>query len=254
MKGYLFLFFSVFYLASCQLTALDDDQIALSTAHDQNSHIKIELIDIKANDPSDSSGFYVDVLVTSLHPYYDVWDDFSYTMDRFISSSPDLMHEATSIETLNHTKEGTLLEFNEVLIRQFFNETLKQGKHLLNIPFYVKPLYYEQNITFEGLSHDTKQIEKNDFRISSIDVEGPQLLLTASDVHNLKGVNVALLINNEQIHPTFTTTTYNEEITQLQGVFEFTQAIEEPFDLMIRRHKIEEQVWTFMLPTTVIVP
>ncbi|ERN52737.1 hypothetical protein M3689_01820 [Alkalihalophilus marmarensis] len=220
----------------------------------ENSHLKVELVDIEPAVQDNQTGFFVDVLVTSLHPSYDVRTDFNYAMDKVIATSLDKKHEAAAIYTYDSTASATSLEPDQILIRQFYTPGLEETAHVLHVPFYAKPLYHKRNITFKELSHQSNHIEHNDFKIISLDVEQHTLSLIASDVHEMKGLEVTLLIDDETIYPAFQTTNVEETTNLLHGTYEFTQPISEPFTLKLQRPRLDDLIWTFDLSTPIPSP
>ncbi len=251
MKGWVFLFL-LLLLTSCQTNKVIQES-SLSIVHDENIHLKVEFDGIEHGELNNESGFYVNVIVTSLYPLHDVENDYTYMLDRYVFGEDQAVHEAQSFETSRETADGKPLNLNQLYIRQFFTPSLKKGTHFLDLPVYVKPTYYRRNLIFNELHHDMKQIEQNDFRILSVETTGNKLFLQASDAHNIKGVEVTLLSNSEKIFPSFQTTSYDEERNIINGEFEFAEPIVEPFQLSIKRHRLEEQLWTLRLQPKVVI-
>ncbi len=230
-------------LSSCGPDTLKSEQVDAIEAY--NSHIHVSFTGMEKGEWNGEEGFFVYIEAKSLLDYKT--DDFSYTLQRTLYDEQSRSYETKHSEILSTDINNQPLEDRTVLIKQFFSPSPPKDIDTLDIHVFVRPDYYTRSILFSNLKDGDTNIMNNDFYINDVKINKKTLAFRAHDVHEIKGLDVSLIQDKEQIYPFFRSTDYNEETNELYATYEFAQALPEAITLQITRLRLQENIWEFPL-------
>lgn len=237
----LILTFSIFLIGCSDLY---QDKVA-TVASNENEHINISFLEYEQAEVEGQSGFFLSFSIEQKNESYYLDKDFAYTLQRTISDQNGNQFESIMNETLQQDKDGTPLEEGSLIFRQFFTPTLKEDSSFLSFTLYVRPLYYKQSVIFHDLDEAIERETINDLTVTNITVHEKDLHISVQDVHNTQGMTMTMIMEGEEIYPSFSTTKHGNYPYSLLANYEFAQTIPDTFTLKFTRHRLEDIVWEF---------
>lgn len=243
MRKFIFLIIILFLLCGCSLikdhTSSESEQKYVTTQ--MNKHLKIQFQSIEHDLINREEGFWLHFLIERQSGAALTEQNYSFS----------LPNQLTIDDHLYETKEKKV-EFveDQAKFSQFFTPRLQKTTDSIPITLFIKPSYYKQEVIFDQLTNGSKNIVNNDMVLLDVEVDGKELNLIVNDVHSIVGLKSALLINNEEIYPTFSNTEINKRNNTLFITHTFATPLPEKFTMKFTRHRLEEVVWNapFLLP------
>ncbi|KMK74745.1 hypothetical protein [Alkalihalobacillus pseudalcaliphilus] len=202
-----------------------------------NNHLQIELKEISSTSYQGHTSEKVTLNVTPINSHYDINDDYHYSVE--------LHTKDTSFTPID--SEATVTN-DGLQLTAYFEEFKDEPMENLATIVIVKPTYYSHHIAFTDVTHETFTLFDNDFFVDEIAIEQNTLTLNAIDIHPIKGLDIAIEIENELIYPAFSMTDYEEDGHRLSATYEFMHDLPSSFHLHFKRNQLIEPTWTFTLP------
>ncbi len=204
----------------------------------ESTHVRVNYSGIELGEWEGEKGFFVTIEAESLLDYS--ISDYSFTMQKTLLAN-EQSYEAKHSEIISNETDNTLL------IRQFFSPNLSDDIEQLGVNVYVRPDYYKRTLQFSNLKDNDKNIIVNDFTIKSLQISGNKLTIHAQDVHEIKGLSISLLQEDEEIFPFFTSTDNNPSTNEVIVTYEFAKPLPESISLKVKRLHLQEKMWEFPL-------
>lgn len=234
MRKILLLFGCLIFFAGCQISGESTNNDKLYVTTQQNDRLKIEFYDIERAVINGEEGFFVEFHVHHLSGPALNEQNYAFSLQEILQSGEHKYE--TKAKSVQFTED-------KAIVSQFYTPLLIQNNTPLPVSLNIKPLYYKKEIVFEDLNNNSQNVEKNDLTILDIQVEKNQLQLMIHDVHPLAGLKMTLLINNEEIYPTFLKSDLNKKTNVLSLSTTFSSPLPEPFTLKFTRHHLGDISW-----------
>ncbi|MFB4162804.1 hypothetical protein ACE1TI_02945 [Alteribacillus sp. JSM 102045] len=241
---YSLVFLFLFMIAGCNSSA-SEEMRAEETTSFSNSLYDIEFEKIEEGRHEGKDGFFLHYTITSpdesrkLSP-----SEISMKFPKEIEDEFGNEHPQYKETDIKKDKE----EDNVLHIKQFFANNLHpDSSQLMSTAQLV--LQPNKTVRFEEINTDNVPVTREELTIQAMEWNDNKLMLTATDVLDIRNVEWSLLAEEQQIYPVFTNTETEEE-HYFKGSFEFAVEPEEDFTLIAERPESSELIWElpFVLP------
>ncbi len=224
------------FLSGCQDHSPSNDLVMAA----ENNRIQVSFDRLEEAEWEGNKGFYIYVTASSLLDTYKAEDDFLFALNSTITDDNSEVYQALFSETIANDE-------NSVTIKQFYSPFPGHSLDSLDITVYAKPTYYKRKVIFQDLEKEMSNQIMNDLFLETVSVQGNEIQLQIFDIHDLHGLTVSLLQDNEEIYPAFSRTSYDPNQNFLTASYEFTNKVPDRFTLVFKRLKLQEQIWEFPL-------
>lgn len=216
----------------------------------ETEHLEVSYVEMKKGTVDDQDGFYLRFKVKQLSGEPFQADDYSFTLQDILIDKNGHEYKTISNERLTTDQAGDPLPADTIHFQQFYSPKLSNNLTTLPVTFYIKPTYYNKNILFENIHAPAENVLNNDLLLQKVSVDGKKLSLVITDVHDVKGLKVSLLLDGETIYPVFSKTEYGKLSNSLFAEFEFAKPLPETFSLTVTRYRLQDivQELPFNLP------
>lgn len=208
----------------------------------ETEHLAVSFVEIAKGTVDDQDGFYLRFAVKQLSGEPLQADDYSFSLQEILTDKDGNEYKTILNERLTTDQAGDPLPPDTIHFRQFFTPKLSNNLSTLPVTFFIKPTYYKQNVLFENISAQTENVINNDLLLQRVSVDGKKLSLLLTDVHHVKGLGIALLLDGEEIYPVFSKTEYGKLSNSLAADFEFAKPLPNTFSLKITRYRLQDIV------------
>lgn len=241
MKKLFFIPIIVLLLFGCDSHNDSSENAEKYVTKQSNKYVAIQFQEIERTRENNEEGFWLHFLIEHVKGEKLTKQNFSFALSNEIEIDGQIF-----------TAKDSETEFaeNKAYYKQYFTPLIDWNIDEIPVTFYIKPLYYKKEITFENLTNGSQNIEKNELQLVDVEVEGNKLHLIIHDAHPVVGLQSTLLIDNEEIYPTTVNTELNKQNNTLYVTYTFASPIPEKFTMKFTRHQLEDIVWKapFLLP------
>ncbi|WP_142302818.1 hypothetical protein [Bacillus sp. FJAT-45350] len=239
---------SMMTLAGCYNTNTNELPSVITENNNQRLHVSYQGTEHTVI--NDSEGFYLLFEISHLDGPKLTKDNFDFSLLNILKDNNGTEYTSLSKEIVTNDENGEPLPEGTLAFKQFFTPKLDSNEEKINLSFFIKPLYYSRDIIFENISEDINLLTKNDMTIGELKTEENKLSVKIGDVHDIRGLEVSMIYDGEEIFPAFSSTDVNQEVNQMQATYTFTNNIPPTFSLKFTRHRLQDIVWEFplMLP------
>ncbi|GAF64026.1 hypothetical protein BTS2_0918 [Bacillus sp. TS-2] len=223
-------------LTGCHVAQNQEEPIVLPISSN-NEYLDVRLLAVEQN--SDDQ-FLIEADIQLLNHNLDLEKDFIFTS--LIEKGPSNDSEKVDISS----NEQAFNEDSQTLALSILTEPITDQEQLY-LKVIATPSYYDYELTFNYRDGKFESKVMNELVIEQFTINNQLLTLQANDIHPIKGLDLAIKLNNERIYPVFTTTEYDADGFQMDGQYEFATELPKSFDLILRRNQLNQIEWTFTL-------
>lgn len=235
------LFVLILLLTGCsQIDANNKKQTAVTKQ--ETEQLAVSFIEAESATIDNQDGFYLRFAVKQLSGEPLQAEDYSFSLQDVLKDKDGYEYQALLNERLLTDQAGDPLPSDTVHFRQFFTPRLSNNLSTLPVSFFINPTYYKRDVIFENISAKSENVHNNDLILERVNIDGKKLSLFLTDVHQVKGLEIALLQDGEVIYPVFSKTEYGKLSNSLTVDFEFAKTLPELFSLKVTRHRLQDIV------------